>query len=177
MKLTRYALILALAAAALHAAPRIQRIQFSIANPVPVARTENVVLPVAQPPEVRLQPAAAAPDKDDVVALAVAVEIVARRHRRPLETGRLFGPGARARIDGDLRIHQIVPIEQRDLARLGEQRVPQLLSITIDIRDAVGIDPATAIAARADVVEIADDTVAFILLQQLVGEQRMVKNR
>ncbi|MGD0772122.1 MAG: DUF4861 family protein [Candidatus Solibacter sp.] len=48
MKLTRYALILALAAAALGAAPRIQRIQLSIANPVPVARTENVVLPVAQ---------------------------------------------------------------------------------------------------------------------------------
>src|ERR1039458_4257277 len=48
MKLTRYALAFALAAAALDAAPRIQRIQLSITNPVPLARTENVVLPVAQ---------------------------------------------------------------------------------------------------------------------------------
>src|ERR1019366_2829443 len=48
MKLTRCALTLALAAAALGAAPLIQRIQLSITNPVPVARTENVVLPVAQ---------------------------------------------------------------------------------------------------------------------------------
>src|ERR1039457_1641701 len=48
MKLTRCALTLALAAAALDAAPRIQRIQLSIANPAPIARTENVVLPVAQ---------------------------------------------------------------------------------------------------------------------------------
>ena len=48
MKLSRYALAFALAAAALDAAPRIQRIQLSITNPVPLARTENVVLPVAQ---------------------------------------------------------------------------------------------------------------------------------
>ena len=48
MKLTRYALTVALAAAALHAAPRIQRIQLSIANPAAIARTENVVLTVAQ---------------------------------------------------------------------------------------------------------------------------------
>jgi uncharacterized protein DUF4861 len=47
MKLGRCALALALAAA-LHAAPRIKRIQLSITNPVPLARTENVVLPVAQ---------------------------------------------------------------------------------------------------------------------------------
>ncbi len=48
MKLVRFALTLALAAAALHAAPRIKRIQLSIANPSPIARTENVVLPVAR---------------------------------------------------------------------------------------------------------------------------------
>ena len=48
MKLGRCALAFALAAAALHAAPRIKRIQLSITNPVPLARTENVVLPVAQ---------------------------------------------------------------------------------------------------------------------------------
>src|ERR1035438_9603956 len=47
MKLTRCALTLALAAA-LHAAPRIHRIQLSITNPGPIARTENVVLTVAQ---------------------------------------------------------------------------------------------------------------------------------
>jgi unsaturated chondroitin disaccharide hydrolase len=48
MKLTRCALTLALAAAALHAAPRIRRIQLAITNPVPIARTENVALPVAR---------------------------------------------------------------------------------------------------------------------------------
>ena len=48
MKLARCALILALAAAALDAAPRIQRIQLSITNPAPMARTDNVVLTVAQ---------------------------------------------------------------------------------------------------------------------------------
>src|ERR1035438_2663225 len=48
MKLSRCALIVALSAAALDAAPRIQRIQLSIANPVAIARTENVVLTVAQ---------------------------------------------------------------------------------------------------------------------------------
>ena len=47
MKLTRCALTLALAAA-LDAAPRIHRIQLSITNPGPIARTGNVVLPVAQ---------------------------------------------------------------------------------------------------------------------------------
>ena len=48
MKLGRCALGFALAAAALHAAPRIKRIQLSLTNRVPLARTENVVLPVAQ---------------------------------------------------------------------------------------------------------------------------------
>jgi Domain of unknown function (DUF4861)/Glycosyl Hydrolase Family 88 len=48
MKLTRCVLTFALAAAALAAAPHIQRIQLSISNPVALARTENVVLPVAQ---------------------------------------------------------------------------------------------------------------------------------
>ena len=48
MKLTRCALILVLAAAALDAVPRIQRIQLSVTNPAPMARTGNVVLPVAQ---------------------------------------------------------------------------------------------------------------------------------
>src|ERR1039457_6290331 len=48
MKLSGCALIVALAAAALHSAPRIQRIQLSITNPVPIARTGNVVLTVAQ---------------------------------------------------------------------------------------------------------------------------------
>jgi hypothetical protein len=48
MILTRLALTLALAAAALHAAPRIHRIQLSVTNPAAFARTENVVLPVAQ---------------------------------------------------------------------------------------------------------------------------------
>src|ERR1039458_9940257 len=48
MKLTRCALTLVLAAAALDAAPRIQRMQLSVTNPAPIARTGNVVLPVAQ---------------------------------------------------------------------------------------------------------------------------------
>src|ERR1039457_6683590 len=48
MKLTRCALIVALAAAALDTAPLIHRIQLSITNPVPIAQTENVVLTVAQ---------------------------------------------------------------------------------------------------------------------------------
>src|ERR1017187_7967453 len=48
MSLTRYTLAIALTAAALDAAPLIRRMQLSIANPSPVARTENVVLPVAQ---------------------------------------------------------------------------------------------------------------------------------
>jgi hypothetical protein len=47
MKLGRCALVFALAAA-LHAAPRIKRIQLSVTNPVPQARTENVVLAVGQ---------------------------------------------------------------------------------------------------------------------------------
>ena len=48
MNLTRYTLAIALTAAALDAAPLIPRIQLSIANPSPVARAENVVLPVSQ---------------------------------------------------------------------------------------------------------------------------------
>ena len=47
MKLTRCGLTIALAAAALHGAPRIRRIQLSITNPTHLARVENVVLPVA----------------------------------------------------------------------------------------------------------------------------------
>src|SRR5260370_5536695 len=48
MKVGRCALAFALAAATLHAAPRIKRIQLSIANPFLLSRAENVVLPVAQ---------------------------------------------------------------------------------------------------------------------------------
>src|SRR5450756_796476 len=48
MKLTRIALTFALAAAALHAAPQINVIKLSVTNPAPLARTENVVMPVAQ---------------------------------------------------------------------------------------------------------------------------------
>ncbi len=67
------------------------------------------------------------------------------------------------------------PVEQNDLGRLGEHRVPQLLGIAVDIAHVVGVDPAAAIRAGADIVEISDDLVALILLEKLVGDLRVAR--
>ena len=50
---------------------------------------------------------------------------------------------------------------------------PQLLCVTVDRADAVGVDPAAEIPARTDVREVAVDLVAFILLEQLIGDDRV----
>jgi hypothetical protein len=46
------------------------------------------------------------------------------------------------------------------LRRLGEHRVPKLLGIAVNIPGAERVHPAAAVAARRDVVEVADDLVA-----------------
>ena len=76
------------------------------------ARDHDVVVgAIAQPAEIRLEPAAAAPDKDEIVALAVAVEIVTRRHRR----------GRAAARAGQVRVEH-----QRHAARVRVARVSSL---------------------------------------------------
>ncbi len=68
------------------------------------------------------------------------------------------------------------PVEQGDFRRLGEQRVPQLFGIAVGVQRRIGVDPAAAIImVRADVAEIADDFVGLILLQQLVGDDRVAR--
>src|ERR1017187_5000909 len=102
MKLTRCALILALAAAALDAAPRIQRIQLSVTNPFPIARTENVVLTVAQ--LARIAPAFNAANFADDARLMQAAEL----------------PSQADDLDGDGKLDELV--FQIDLAS-GQTRI------------------------------------------------------
>ncbi len=44
-----------------------------------------------------------------------------------------------------------------------------MLGIAVDIADAEGVDPAAAVAARRDGLEVADDLVALILLEELLS--------
>ena len=53
------------------------------------------------------------------------------------------------------RLHQpldLAQVEQSDLGGLGEQRIPQLLGVAVDVTQAVGVHPAAAIAHRADII-------------------------
>ena len=100
MNLTRCALTFALAAAVSQAAPRIQRIQLSIANPVDVARTENVVLPVAQLKRI-------APDFNAGNAIVVATNAANLE-----EDARVMQPAELASqaddLDGDGKLDELV---------------------------------------------------------------------
>ena len=112
MKLTRCALTLALAAAALDAAPRIQRIQFSITNPVPIARIENVVMPVAQ--LARIDPGFNAAD-----AIVVATDAASfADDARVMQAVEL--PSQADDLDGDGKLDELV--FQIDLAS-GQTRI------------------------------------------------------
>ncbi len=112
MKLIRCALILALAAAALDAAPRIQRIQLSVTNPVPIARTGNVVLPVAQ--LVRIDPGFNAAN-----AIVVATDAASfADDARVMQASEL--PSQADDLDGDGKLDELV--FQIDLAS-GQTRI------------------------------------------------------
>src|ERR1019366_2831524 len=67
------------------------------------------------------------------------------------------------------------PLEQRELPRLGEYRVGNLLGVAIEIAEAVSVHPAAAVAAWRDVLEVADDLETFVLLQMLVGGNRIAR--
>jgi unsaturated chondroitin disaccharide hydrolase len=100
MILTRFALTVALAAAALHAEPRIQRIQLSIANPAAFARTENVVLPVAQLKRI-------APDFNAANAIVVATNAATlEEDARLMQTAELASQADD--LDGDGKLDELV---------------------------------------------------------------------
>src|SRR5580700_8589877 len=62
-----------------------------------------------------------------------------------------------AAIAGDGRELEGGEIEEHDFARLGEGGVPELLGVAVDGFDVEGVDPAAAVAAGGNGVEIADD--------------------
>ena len=92
-------------------------------------------------------------------------------HLPIVEAGGQCLPGGALARDGGLE--QCAPVEQHDLPRLGEHRVPELLGVAVDVVDAEGVDPAAAVAARLDVLEVAEDLVALVLLEELVGDVRV----
>jgi unsaturated chondroitin disaccharide hydrolase len=100
MRLIRCALIFALAASALAAAPRIQRIQLSITNPASEARKENVVLPVA--PLKRIDPSFNAAN-----AIVVATDAASfAEDARLLQTAEI--PSQADDLDGDGKYDELV---------------------------------------------------------------------
>src|SRR5260370_7283992 len=125
MKLVRCALAFALAAAALHAAPRMKRIQFAITKPVPLARTENVVLAVGQLK--RIDPAFNAGNAIVVATNAANLTDDAR----VLQTAEL--PSQADDLDGDGKYDELA--FQIDLAP-GQTRI-----VTIAYGDQAAIQP------------------------------------
>ena len=89
-------------------------------------------------------------------------------HLRPAEACTHARPGGAVAFFGGA--HQVGVLEEHDLRRPGQHRVPQLLGVAIDVAVVVDVDPAAAVAPRGDVVEVADDHVALVLLQVLVGD-------
>ena len=82
------------------------------------ARDDDIVVRlVAEPAVLRLEPAAAGPDKDDVVALAVAVEVILLRHR---------GRGAAA-VGGDVGVEHQRHAAGVGIARAGHRRGLQVV--------------------------------------------------
>src|SRR5450759_6023644 len=100
MKLTRIAITFALAAAALHAAPRIKVIKLSVTNPAPLWRTENVVMPVAQLKRI-------APDFNAGNAIVVATNAAnLEADARIMQTTDL--PSQAGDLDGDGKYDELV---------------------------------------------------------------------
>ena len=100
MKLIGCALTFALAAAALHAAPRIKIIKLSVTNPAAQARTENVVLPVAQLKRT-------APDFNPGNAIVVATNAAnVEEDARVLQAAEL--PSQADDLDGDGKYDELV---------------------------------------------------------------------
>ena len=74
---------------------------------------------------------------------------------------------ASARIDW---LQQQIPVEKHHLRRFRKYRVPELLDISIDVEHAERINPAAAVSARGDVFEVAENLIALVLLQMLIGD-------
>src|SRR5208283_5693173 len=92
----------------------------------------------------------------------------------PIHIGRFVLPGTVARLWFP---QQIEIIEQRHFFGLGENGKPELLGIAIGVADGVGVDPSSAHAPEGDVLEVANDFVALILLQVLIGRHGIARFR
>ena len=100
-------------------------------------------------------------------AAQFAQEAVDALEDRPRESG-----GARIRVRSAVgclpgRVDG-ADVEDRDFGRLGEQRQPQLLLEPVGQVHPALIHPAAAVAAGLQVLEVADDGEAVVLLQVLV---------
>src|SRR5580704_12709664 len=60
-------------------------------------------------------------------------------------------------------------VEQCHLAGLAEDSKPELFGIAVNVSDIEGIDPAAPVAPGGNLVEVAHDGVAFVLLKVLIG--------
>ena len=75
----------------------------------------------------------------------------------------------RLRLRDGRRLVERPYIEERDLRRFGEKREPDLFRIAALYLRAALVDPSAGIPARLDVLKIADDGIAVILLQVLIA--------
>ena len=73
------------------------------------------------------------------------------------------------------RVEERGEAEERQLARLPEERERELLGVAVERAARVGVDPAAAVAARLDVLEVALDRVALVLLQVLLCEDGVAR--
>ena len=68
----------------------------------------------------------------------------------------------------NLNVVQLHIVPENDFWRLREHSQVELLSIAVHTHiDATGIHPSTAVLARGNVVEVADDVIAQVVLQML----------
>ena len=87
-----------------------------------------------------------------------------------LKRSKLVGSACQGRSPGSTGWRSAAQLKRVISRGLGKERVPELLGVPIEVADAERVDPAAAVAAGCDVLEIAEDLVALVLLEELVGE-------
>ena len=82
--------------------------------------------------------------------------------------GAVLPGGPEARVQ--LHAQQLAVVEEHHVARFGDGREEELFGIAVHAHiDAAGVHPAAPVAPSGDVLEIAHDVVAEVVLQMLVA--------
>ena len=104
------------------------------------------------------------------LAVAAGRRLVGGQHLLVVQARVERLPGAGADVDP---AGGAGPLPKRDLLGLGEGGVPDLLGITVDVAGHQLVDPHAVVAAGLDVLQVAHEAVALVLLQVLFGVNRI----